>query len=130
VRYGLRISVTRGVPCDPDDYESNNEYGTANIVSQGDLYGLSICPGDADWFLVAATHGQTVEATLSATPEDGEIDIALFDRVGLKKLDESAEPLSMQTVSTNAFAGDGVYVKVYGAQGSVQNKYDLSVRVH
>jgi hypothetical protein len=128
VRYGLRISVTRGTPCDPDENEPNNTYDAAKLVSQGDLFGQSICAGDLDWFLVAANRGQTVEVTLNTTPEDGEIDIALFDTAGLKKLAESANAVPTQVVSTNAFAGNGVYVKVFG-NGPIQNKYDLSVRV-
>jgi len=127
VRYGLRITVSRGIPCDPDANEPNDDAMHATPTPPGDQFGTSLCPGDADWYQVAVTRGKRVVAQLDSAPADGQIDIVLLDGDGARVLDRNAASAETETVSSTAFTGTRVYLKVSGATDWVQSSYDLHV---
>lgn len=129
VRYGLRATVARGVPCDADPEEPNEAFQAAAALPLGDSFGKTICPGDADWFAVSVAPGQQVEVSLGSAPLDGPLEIALFDSTGVKQLATSATSAELQTVRAIPLGGSRVYVRVKGVSPSVQNKYDLAVSV-
>jgi len=45
--------VHGGLPCPPDAYEPNGRAPQARLLPAGLTTGLSLCPADQDWFLVA-----------------------------------------------------------------------------
>lgn len=128
VRYGLRLAVSRGVPCDEDDSEPNDDYVTATPLERGDLFQRTICPANEDWYQVAVQPGQTVEVELVSSPLDGDLDLYLYD-ADRSLLDSSVTAAENELVTSAAFTGNRVFVKVAGATASVQNRYDLHVRV-
>jgi Cys-rich repeat protein len=127
VTYGLTISITRGTPCPAGPGAPNDTYLQAKPEAQGNQYGLSLCPGDQDWFEVAVSTGQTLTATLTTTVADGELDLYLYDSNGTTLLDSSTTPTNNETVSSNAFTGPHAYVHVQGADSATQNVYSLSI---
>jgi hypothetical protein len=129
VTYGLRLSVTRGQPCAANPEGPNFTFDHSTPEVQGDLFGRTICPGEANWYVIAASRGQTVKAELDSTPTDGVINVALFDSDGQKQLAANTTTDAVQKVSTSTFSGAKVYVKVFGADPTVQNTYDLHLLV-
>lgn len=129
VRYGLRLALSRGVPCDADDGEPNESWVQATPIGPGDHYGLSLCPGDEDWYTVSVPFGQRLEVDLLSTALSGDLDLELYDSDGRRLLAASATPDDVERVSAAGFSGSRAYVRVKGASRTVQNRYDLSVRL-
>jgi Cys-rich repeat protein len=129
VRYGLRLAVSRGVPCDEDPEEPNNTFVAATEAGAGELYQKTICPADEDWYVVAVTRDQRFEAELVSSPADGDLDLTLFDENRLVLARSPAAPAEAEEVSSATFTGTRLYLKVAGAGSGVQNGYDLRIRL-
>lgn len=129
VRYGLRLTVSRGIPCTDDGDEPNDDYVHATPLLPGDWFGKQICPSNADWFMVAVLPGETVTVKMESTPLDGDLDLFLYDSDGTTPLDQSATVSETERVTSSTFTGNRVYVKVVGALPLVRNAYDLRVQV-
>ncbi len=129
VRYGLRATVSRGIPCQADPGEPNEDFQHATILPQGDTYGRTICPGDLDFYAVAVAPGDTVEVQLTSSPLDGPLDLTLFDSTGTHEVASSATTDEVQSVTAPVLAGSRVYVEVAGDDPTVQNSYDLHLAV-
>ncbi len=129
VPYGLTVSITRGTPCPPGPGAPNDTYLQAKPETQNDLYGLSLCPGDQDWFVVQVAPGQTLAVTLTTMVTDGELDLYLYDTNPSTLLDSNTAAVGMKTVQSNSFTGPRAYVHVDGADSATQNVYNLSFRL-
>lgn len=129
VRYALRATVSRGIPCDADPEEPNEDFQHAAALPRGDTYAKSLCPGDVDFYVVQAASGQLVEVGLTTTPLDGALELTLYDSTGTRELAKSATAAEVQTVRGTLLSGSRAYVKVKGASSGTQNRYDLAVTV-
>lgn len=129
VPYALRLIASRGVPCDADAEEPNDDWLHATPIEQGDLFHRSICPGDEDWYVLTVPWGRTVVAELTHTPSQGPLEILLYDGDGQRLLDSSAELEETQRVQSNALSREKAFIRVKGGSSSVQNRYDLHVRL-
>jgi hypothetical protein len=126
VKYGLRIMVSKGVPCDDDDDEPNNDRVHATPLSAGQ-YPLALCAADADWYAVQVPRGQKLKVSLQHTPTEGDLDLYLYDSDGATLLDQSATAQEIEVVETATTTAGVAYVKVVGGTTSAQNTYDLFV---
>jgi hypothetical protein len=126
VRYGLRIMVSKGVPCDDDDNEPNNDRLHAIALDAGQ-HALSLCAGDQDFFAVQVPRDRKLKVQLQHTPTEGDLDLYLYDSDGTTLLDESATTLEVETVEAAATTAGVAYVRVAGGADSAQNTYDLFV---
>jgi hypothetical protein len=54
--------------CQPDRYEPNNDETKAFGVAPGPYRGLTLCPGDADWFSIALARGDLLGVNVDADP--------------------------------------------------------------
>lgn len=129
VRYGLRVTVSRGVPCVDDDYEPNDSIQAATPLEPGDYFGLRICPSNVDWYMVPVNSGETLTVEMESTPSAGDLDLYLYDSNGVTLLAQSATVAEIERVTSTDFTERRAYVKVVGALPSVRNAYDLRVRV-
>lgn len=129
VRYGLRTTVSRGVPCDADPEEPDDDFQHAAVLPPGDTFGKTICPGDVDFYAVAVQVGQTLEVQMTSSPLDGDLDLYLYASNGTRELARSATSAEVESATTAILSGNRVYVKVVGATPAVQNRYDLHVTV-
>lgn len=129
VRYGLRLTVSRGVPCDDDEDEENDDVTAAKPLEPGEYDRRSVCPADEDWWTIAVKSGDTVEVEVVHTALDGDLDVVLYDGDGRRELARSATTADTEIVRSNQFTGSRVYARVFGATPAQQNRYDLVVRV-
>ncbi len=129
VRYGLRTTVSRGVPCDADPEEPNEDFQHAVALPVGDTFGRTICPGDVDYYGIAAAPGQQVEVQLTSAPLEGPLTMTIFDSSGVRQLGTSATAAEVQSVSVGILSGTKAYVRVQGDGAAVQNSYDLHLSV-
>ena len=67
-----RCEVTSGkcVPraCQPDRYEPDNDQTHAFTVAPGQLTGLTLCPGDIDWYALSLSRGDQLGVNVDADP--------------------------------------------------------------
>ena len=70
--------------CVDDSYEDNDgdgiendSYTTPEAISPGS-YDMQMCQGDADWYGISVSNGQTLRATLTDVSETGQMDLGLF----------------------------------------------------
>ena len=127
VRYDLRATVSRGIPCALDPEEPNEQFQAAKALAEGDTRGRTICPGDVDFYAVAAAPGDKVSVMLTTSAVDGPLTLALLDGSGTKTLATSEQAADTQTVTATPTSGTRLYVRVQGAASDVQNGYDLLV---
>ncbi|MBT9555092.1 MAG: hypothetical protein IV100_03635 [Myxococcales bacterium] len=76
--YTMVVS-TGGLDCDDDDREPNDtKLQPAALPASGDFPGLMFCPADLDFYEVELTCGQIFSASLTYTPEAGDLELALY----------------------------------------------------
>jgi len=131
VRYDLRATVSRGVPCTLDPEEPNEQFQAARALVEGETRGRTVCPGDVDFYAVAAQPGDKVSVTLTTSAVLGPLTLALVDGSGTNVLASSSDETDSQTVTATVMPSttsvSRLYVRVQGAAPDVQNGYDLGV---
>lgn len=130
VQYGLRISLSRGTPCDDDRFEPNDELSTAGVLpGEGEHDKLTLCPSDVDLFLVDVPEGQGITVELHSIPTEGDIDLTVLTADGATELGRSATSSAVETVSVDAGAvtGGKVLVKVSSQDTRTRNEYFLRI---
>lgn len=128
-RYTLHVLVVRGVPCEDDPYEPNNEPSEAAAVRTGNHTNFQACPGDPDWFVVDVPLGKRIVATLTHDPLKGDLDLFLFDTDGRTQLASSRTIEPVEEVSSRNVTGGKAYLLVLPGDARSQNAYDLSIAV-
>ncbi|MEL6178232.1 MAG: pre-peptidase C-terminal domain-containing protein, partial [Myxococcota bacterium] len=129
--YQLSVTITEGEPstCVDDNFEPNDAAAEPEAVEPGIQEGLTICPGNADWFSIALNAGDDIAINLGFTHADGDLELALYVPNSL------AEPLAQsRTRSDDEVVGfsdvpvSGLYlVRVFGADPQVTNTYQLRI---
>ena len=107
-------SLGSAPPACTDAMEPNDSQTTAKSAS-GTVDGLQICPGDGDYYKVAAGGNVTIQFTSSS----GDLDMIGYDASGTQ-VSQSQSTSNSETVSVPA----GGYVRVYGYNGAT-NTYKL-----
>lgn len=54
--------------CQPDRYEPDNDLAHAAAVAAGPYYGLTLCPGDIDWYALPMSRGDQLGVNVDADP--------------------------------------------------------------
>ena len=80
--YVIRASVSPA-GCVDDLLEENDEAGAAALVLPGMYTGLTVCPGDKDFFRFFMNTGQVITVNLRFPHAEGDIDARLLNFVGL-----------------------------------------------
>jgi hypothetical protein len=130
VQYGLRVSITRGVPCPTGPGSPSATYLDARATTSAGETGVSLCPGDKDWFQISVPRSQRLTVELDTTVLAGALDLYLYDSDGMTLLDSNLDLVDTKTVTSNAFTGTApkAYIKVSASPGT-QNVYDLKLTV-
>jgi hypothetical protein len=126
-RYALHVIVVRGVPCDDDAFEENDEVGEAAALPHGESRNLQACPGDPDWYVVEVPAGKAIAVDLTHDPLEGDLDLVLFDSDGTTQLAASRTTNDVEKVRAAAVSGGRAYVLVTPGNDRTQNAYDLSI---
>lgn len=118
------------VPCAPDRFEPNDTRMTAAAINGGQQSGLTLCPGDEDWFAVSLGAGDEVVVTVAFVHGEGDIDLELYGPSGTV-LASSRGVGNTETVRHTATA-PGVYAaRVYLASDlgpNPGNTYSLEIQ--
>ena len=127
--YALDIAVERAVqPCEDDDFEDDDTIATATPVVSGLLYDLQACPGDDDWFAVAAAAGDTLVVTVSHESAIGDLNVTVYRPDGVVVVEAQRVIDAERAIVTAQQAG--VYrMRVHGATSDVEVAYAFSALV-
>jgi len=126
-KYALDIVVVRGVPCDDDTLEENDEAAQAKPLPQGERRNLQACPGDPDWYVVEVPANRGLRVTLTHDPLEGDLDLVLFDTDTTTQLAASRTTDPVEQVQVAGVSGGRAYVLVIPSNDRTQNAYDLSI---
>ncbi len=127
--YGLRVQVAHGTACAHNPPDPHPTAVTALPLVPGTSYDLSVCPSEQTWFSLWPPAGQGVDITGSLSPTaGGALRFTLFDSDGSTTLAEDASGSAAPHVSAAHAQGELFFVRVMGADPSVTNRYDATVR--
>jgi hypothetical protein len=126
-RYALHIIVVRGIPCDDDTFEENDESSQAAALPTGERRNLQACPADPDWYVVEVAAGSGLTVRLTHDPLDGDLDLMLFDSDASTQLAASRTTDPVEQVQAAGVSGGRAYVLVIPSNDRTQNAYDLSI---
>ncbi len=87
-----------GGTCTADRYEPNNTSATAAMINGGLQSGLTLCPGDEDFYQVALGNNDTVDITVDFVHGEGNIDLQLLNPSGQESISLTAATAGVYTV--------------------------------
>ncbi len=132
VEYGIRIIISRGIPCDDDIYEPNDGLTQSTQLPQASAQlpptgTLTICPADVDFYRLSLPSGMSVTFEVFYNPIEGDIDLYAYDSDGSKLLAQSVTTNSPERVTVSNSTSGYVFVRVLSANLRVQNSYYVQV---
>jgi hypothetical protein len=115
--------------CPSDDiFEENDSRLTAQPINSGAVINGIVCPNDSDRFAIAVASNCTIRARARFQHSEGNLNVQLFDPndvlVGTSASFSDDEILNLSGTVAGTYN-----VRVFGANASVQNTYDLGVNV-
>ena len=128
IPYGLRLSLSRGTPCDDDRLEPNDAPASATALhDQGDYDKLTLCGLDQDWFLLPVPADAGLLAELHYQPTEGAADLVVWASDGTTQLARSGATATVQTaqVASWAIADGKVLVQVISLDERAHAEYWL-----
>ena len=126
--YTLLLSTGASV-CEPDDFEPNDDFGSAAPITPDVYNSLTACGADEDWYLLSLPVGSVLDVDVSFAQAEGDIDIYLLDD-NLTELDSGLTINDNESVSHVAAYSGSYFVQVILAAdaGALPgNPYALSV---
>lgn len=112
--------------CQPDAFEPNFDLAHAATLTDARTEGLTLCPGEKDYYKVWAKKGETLTLTLDFKQSDGDLDMRLYERVGgqIVLRATSSTKVAPEQVSVTAAQDTMYYVRIDGFAGA-WNRYTL-----
>jgi hypothetical protein len=127
--YGLRVQVAHGTACAHSPEGPHPTAVNALPLTPGTSYDFAVCPTEQTWFSLRPPAGQGVDITGSLLPTaGGALVFTLFDSDGATRLAEDAGGSSAPHVGAARAQGELFFLRVMGADPSVRNRYDATVR--
>lgn len=114
--------------CMPDHLEPNETLEEAAPLEQSTT-GLTICPGDEDWYAVEVAEHEDLEVAIAFVHRDGDLDLDLHGPDG-RLLDRSETEDDGELLRRHNLAAGTYWVRVYGFWAQTETLYDLALRVH
>jgi hypothetical protein len=131
--YFAFVASSGSTTCTEDALDPNRSPSAAYALTAGTAQrSLRLCGGSDDWFKVALTAGQVLDATISFTHANGDLDLDAYAPDGttlLAQSRQSSATVNEEHVQVTAGAAGTYYLRVYAAAG-VANTYDLATTVH
>lgn len=129
--YDLDVAVTspQAATCSADGFEPNDTSASLAVINQGGHAGLTLCPGDHDYFGAYMYVGETLSVDASFAHAEGDIDLWILDSGG-NVLQSSQSTSDNESVSHSVTVEDAyiIYVELYQDLGSNPgNGYNLNV---
>ncbi|MCB9553331.1 MAG: lamin tail domain-containing protein [Myxococcales bacterium] len=111
----------------PDDFEPNEDIGSATPIVAGSYADLSICGDDVDFYAIEICAGGTLTLDVLFTHADGDIDALFGDADDIITSSESGSD-NEQIVFLNDGPTATFYAQVFGFDGA-ENSYSLEVAI-
>ena len=128
--YGLRVAVLPGTACTHNPAGAHQSAQQAFPLSPGPHYGYAVCPGEASWFVLSVGSGQGVDATAQLDPtQGGALTLSLYGADAATLVAQDASGGATLHVAAGTAPAGILYLEVAGSSPSVQNQYDLTVRL-
>ena len=130
VEYGLRLSVSKGVPCDDDHFEPNDDVGKPSALhAAGDYDKLTLCPADVDFLLLDVPAGKGVKVELNSTPTEGALDMLMLSVDGKTELARTTTTEAVETaeLAASQIVAGKVLLKILSADSRSHGEYFLHV---
>lgn len=125
VAYVVDVGVD-AVACVDDAAEPDSDAGRAARVGPGVYPDRMICPGDADWVVLAVTPEAPVRIAVAFDAKYGDLDLELRDADGVTVLATAASAKSVEEITYRPSRAQDVYARIYGVAGA-QNAYTLTI---
>ena len=97
----------------------------AATAIDGSRTGLTICPGESDWWAYTPSQSGQTTMTISFQHSAGDLDMSLFGSSD-EPLNTSQTTSDSETISFDGQAGERVVLRVYG-YGGAEGTYDLQI---
>jgi hypothetical protein len=129
VPYGLRLSLSRGTPCELDRFEPDDTPAAAVAVrTEGDLDALTLCGADQDFYAVDVPAGRGLRVEIHYDPLEGDADLFLYAPGGTALLGSSQTPDPVDAVELPAAEAEGgVLARVASQDSRAHDTYLLRV---
>jgi uncharacterized membrane protein len=115
-----------------DPLEPNDSLSTASSIDEGSYTSLVACAQSDDYYELCVNDNEKFTVTTNFTPQDGDIDMELFDQHG-NIVDSSGQTgASQEDVSVDYVNGDQCYYVhtfLQTNQQSLETNYEMSVDV-
>lgn len=126
--YDLTTALVGKPLCVPDAVGAPAP-GGAELVEGSELvtHGASLCPGEADWYMVQTFGSASVTAAIMFPHALGDLDVRIFDG-DLELASASAPGAGFEVASVANVSAGTWYVEVRGATDLDHNGYALSIK--
>ncbi len=125
--YGLVVTISRGIPCDDDEFEPNDSAYAAWVLSPATFPKLVICPHDEDWFVIERPLDQRLEVKIEYPASEGDLDLDLIAGDAQTLIMRSATAGNSEYVFASDQPGTRFYLRVY-ADLQTANQYEMQVQ--
>jgi hypothetical protein len=129
------VSTSRPVDIEVNCYdplEPNDSLSTATSIDEGSYTSLTACAQSDDYYELCVNDNEKFTVTTNFTPQDGDIDMELFDRHG-NIIDSSGQTgASQEDVSVDYVNGDQCYYVhtfLQTNKQSLETNYEMNVDV-
>jgi hypothetical protein len=111
--------------CADDHSEPNDAPATSTLLVEESLLGLTICPGDEDWFAIEVGNNEGVDFLMAHTTANGNLDLEAYDQDGSTLLTQSISDDDNEYVRTQPRVPGVYFFRVFGQPNSYDIIYDL-----
>jgi len=137
--YNLTFETTSGNNSDPmvpapgdttpdvgSNFEPNDDFENASILSPGSYAGFEITDNDIDIYGVELASSERLSASIQFAHADGDLDVLLFDPTQSEELQASTSETDDENITHVATEAGTYYLVVLGYQGAAA-PYNLTV---
>ncbi|MCX7944410.1 MAG: hypothetical protein N2746_07885 [Deltaproteobacteria bacterium] len=127
--YQMNVKIIKNQTCSDDRFEDNDSINTAKKLNSDEIYGLVICPSDADYYSVTLNKGDRLSTGVFYSETKGKLYSALLSFDG-KTVFATGETQSGDIILNTTATYSGEYILlVKGADKSIKNDYDILIDI-
>lgn len=127
--YSMNVKITKGQSCTDDRFEDNDSVITATKLNSDEIYGLTICPSDPDYYSITLNRGDRLSTGVFYTESKGKLYSALLSSDG-KTVFATGEKQRGDIVLNITAPYSGEYILlVRGVDNTIKNDYDILIDI-
>lgn len=115
--------------CADDRSEPNNSPEAASFLREDTVIeGLTICPGDEDWFSLELEEDEAVDVLMAHTATNGNLDIEVYGSDRATLLSDSTSDNNDEIVTVDTGIPGKYYFRIFGEPNSYDILYEIRAR--